>query len=104
MCGRDDVHRVRRLRGSAVLLKREELTSEKIDQIVADAHKAGYHFFLSSAEREASLKEALARYQPGEEVWVFAYGSLMWNPAIEFAQVQPCRVEEWPRSFWFCLR
>ena len=81
------------------MLKREDLKSENIDQIVADAHKAGYHFFLSSAEREASFKAALARYQPGEEVWVFAYGSLIWNPA--------CAVEEtclglalgWHRAF-----
>lgn len=83
------------------MLKREELTSEMIDQIVADAHKAGYHFFLSSEEREASLKEALGRYEPGEEAWVFAYGSLMWNPAIEFAEAQPCKVEGWRRSFCF---
>jgi len=65
------------------VLKREDLTSENIDQIVADAHKAGYHFFLSAAEREASFKTAMEQYQPGEEVWMFAYGSLMWNPAIE---------------------
>ncbi len=71
------------------MLKREELTSERIDQIVADAHAAGYHFFLSSEAREAGLKEALAGYQPGEDVWVFAYGSLMWNPAIEFAEPHP---------------
>ena len=83
------------------MLKREELTSERIDQIVADAHAAGYHFFLSSEAREASLKEALAGYQPGEDVWVFAYGSLMWNPAIEFAEATPCLVDGWRRSFCF---
>ena len=83
------------------MLKREELTSERIDQIVADAHAAGYHFFLSSEAREASLKEALTRYQPGEDVWVFAYGSLMWNPAIEFTEATPCSIEGWRRSFCF---
>jgi len=83
------------------LLTREELTSDRIDQIVADARKAGYDFFLSSEEREASLNKALARCTPGEEVWVFAYGSLMWNPAIEFAEAQPCRIEGWRRSFCF---
>jgi len=83
------------------LLKREELTAEHIDQIVADARKAGYDFFLSAEEREASLKEALTRYQPGEEAWVFAYGSLMWNPALEFAEAQPCKVDGWRRSFCF---
>ncbi len=85
------------------MLKREDLTSEIIDQIVADAHKAGYHFFLSAEEREASFKMAMARYQPGEEVWVFAYGSLMWNPLIEFAEQQPCRVDGWRRSFCFWM-
>jgi len=85
------------------LLKREDLTSESIDQIVADARKLGYHFFLTAEQRQASLKKALKRYVPGEEAWVFAYGSLMWNPAIEFAEQQPCRVDGWRRSFCFWL-
>ncbi len=83
------------------MLTREELSSDRIDQIVADARKAGYDFFLSSEEREASLNKALARCQPGEDVWVFAYGSLMWNPAFEFAEAQPSSVEGWRRSFCF---
>lgn len=83
------------------MLTREELTSDKIDQIVADAHKAGYHFFLSSAQREASLNSAMACLPAGQDVWVFAYGSLMWNPAFEFAEVRPCEVEGWRRSFCF---
>ena len=83
------------------MLKREELSSDRIDQLVAEARKAGYDFFLSREEREASLADALAHYAPGEEAWVFAYGSLMWNPAIEFAEAMPCRVEGWRRSFCF---
>ena len=83
------------------MIKREELSSERVNQIVAEARKAGYDFFLTAEEREASLKEALARYAPGEEAWVFAYGSLMWNPAIEFAESQPCLLEGWRRSFCF---
>lgn len=83
------------------MLKREELSHERIEQIVADARKAGYDFFLSAEEREASLSEALARYAPGEDAWVFAYGSLMWNPVIEFAEASPCLVEGVHRSFCF---
>jgi cation transport protein ChaC len=83
------------------VLKREDLTSENIDQIVADARKAGYDFFLSSEQRAASLKQAMTRYPAGEEAWVFAYGSLMWNPAIEFSEARPCRVDGWQRSFCF---
>src|SRR5260370_39904892 len=79
------------------LLKREELTAERIEEIVADARKAGYDFFLSAEEREASLKEALARYAPGDEAWIFAYGSLLWNPALEFAEAPAWLVAGAPR-------
>jgi cation transport protein ChaC len=83
------------------LLKREELSHERIEQIVQDARKAGYHFFLSAEERAASLREAMTRYAPGEEAWIFAYGSLMWNPALEFTESFPCSVQGWHRSFCF---
>jgi cation transport protein ChaC len=36
-----------------------------------------------------------------EPVWVFAYGSLMWNPELRFAERLPARVHGWHRSF--CL-
>jgi glutathione-specific gamma-glutamylcyclotransferase len=34
-------------------------------------------------------------------VWVFAYGSLMWNPEMRFDEARPARVHGWHRSF--CL-
>jgi len=85
------------------LLKREELSDERIEQLVQEARAAGYDFFLSAAERAESLGEALARYAPGDEAWIFAYGSLMWNPALVHAGASPCRVEGWHRSFCFWL-
>ncbi len=84
-----------------MVLKREELSPERIEQIVQDARNAGYDFFLSAEEREASLQEALTRYAPGDEAWIFAYGSLMWNPALEFTESSTCLVQGWHRSFCF---
>ncbi|HSV44349.1 MAG TPA: gamma-glutamylcyclotransferase, partial [Ramlibacter sp.] len=63
---------------------------------------AGYHFFLSAAEREARFKAAMERHPPGEELWVFAYGSLMWNPAFEHDAQFLARVQGWHRRF--CVR
>ena len=83
------------------MLTREELTAERIEQIVQDARKAGYDFFLSAEERAASLEQALTHYAAGEEAWVFAYGSLMWNPALEYAESSTCQVQGWHRSFCF---
>jgi cation transport protein ChaC len=81
------------------VLKREELSAERIEQIVRDARDAGYDFFLSAEQRQASLSQALTRYAPGDEAWIFAYGSLMWNPALEFAESSTCLVQGWHRSF-----
>jgi cation transport protein ChaC len=36
-----------------------------------------------------------------QPIWVFAYGSLMWNPEMRFAERLPARVHGWHRSF--CL-
>ena len=56
---------------------------------------------LSDAEIEADLDATLTRHTPGEDVWLFGYGSLMWNPAIEFAERRGGVVHGWHRRF--CL-
>jgi glutathione-specific gamma-glutamylcyclotransferase len=48
------------------------------------------------------MPEAIAALRAGTEpVWVFAYGSLMWNPEIEFAEARPGFLHGYHRSF--CL-
>jgi cation transport protein ChaC len=83
------------------VLKREELTPERIDQIVREAKAAGYDWFLPREERERRLAEALAWWQRGSDAWVFGYGSLMWNPAFHYAECRPARLEGYRRSFCF---
>jgi len=56
---------------------------------------------LSDVQIQADLDAALATHPPGEDVWLFGYGSLMWNPAIEFAERRPGTVYGWHRRF--CL-
>lgn len=57
---------------------------------------------LSDEERAASLASFLA-YRPehGEGVWVFAYGSLIWNPMVHHAERLAAHTPDWHRSF--CL-
>lgn len=57
---------------------------------------------LTEAERAASLAGLLARRtERGGGAWVFGYGSLIWNPAIHFAERRFAHVHGWHRSF--CL-
>jgi cation transport protein ChaC len=39
--------------------------------------------WISDEERQASLNGILATRTPGEPIWVFAYGSLLWRPAFK---------------------
>ncbi len=41
---------------------------------------------LSDAEREASRLSILSKAPQGGDVWVFGYGSLIWNPAFHFVE------------------
>jgi cation transport protein ChaC len=57
---------------------------------------------LTDEERNANLTALLAdRPEHGSGVWVFAYGSLIWNPAMHIAGRQLARALGWHRSF--CL-
>ena len=56
----------------------------------------------SQEQRRASLAATLAQRPDSSPVWVFGYGSLMWNPAFEFEQAAPARLDGWHRDF--CLR
>ena len=83
-------------------LARKDFTPERVKYFSEIAAKFGEAKFLSEEEREASRLAILASYTPGDELWVFGYGSLMWNPAIHVSDSLPARIEGFSRSF--CTR
>lgn len=51
-------------------------------------------------ERAENLRALLAgRPEQGNGVWVFAYGSLIWNPAIHVAERRTARALGWHRGY-----
>lgn len=46
-------------------------------------------------------QDILAGAEDPEQVWVFAYGSLIWKPACEFVEIRTGLLRGWHRSF--CL-
>ena len=55
------------------------------------------------ADYEASLQALLtAAAWQGDDVWVFAYGSLLWNPAFEAVEQVAAVLPGWHRAF--CIR
>lgn len=55
---------------------------------------------FSDAERRHSLAEFM-KTRPAGDLWIFAYGSLVWNPAMRVAERRVAEVRGWHRSF--CL-
>jgi cation transport protein ChaC len=80
-------------------LRREHLAHENAER-VAEMFRALGLQVASLAERAASLAAFLGD-RPEGDVWVFGYGSLMWNPALEIAESRGAKLAGWHRSF--CL-
>ncbi|HXV11358.1 MAG TPA: gamma-glutamylcyclotransferase [Burkholderiales bacterium] len=57
--------------------------------------------YMTDEERNAHIAEMLARAPKRGSVWVFGYGSLMWNPAFHFVERHTARVHGFHRQF--CL-
>ncbi len=55
----------------------------------------------SDAEQTETIAEMLAQGPGGGEVWIFAYGSLIWKPACDAVEQRTGVVRGWHRSF--CL-
>ena len=67
---------------------------------IADDHAAMH--LLTDQELADHLEAAFAkRSHPETDLWLFAYGSLMWKPDLEFAERRLAAVKGWHRRF--CL-
>lgn len=76
------------------------LTDEVLAAWDAQARQQGLtrDWRLPDEEVERSRKAVLAA-SGDEDLWVFAYGSLMWNPGIHFDEVRRARLEGHGRRF-----
>src|SRR4030095_2536169 len=61
---------------------------------------------MSAEDRAASLEATVAGIASDQDVWVFGYGSLMWNPAFHHIELRHARLHGWHRRFclWNTLR
>jgi cation transport protein ChaC len=58
----------------------------------------------SDEEIEASLKHSLAERPTDGDAWVFAYGSLIWNPTFEFVEQRVALMPGWHRRFCLSIK
>ncbi len=79
--------------------------SPKVAEIIERARDDGLITLMPDEEREANRHTMLDAAIPDKPVWVFAYGSLMWNPDFPIAETRAGLVRGWHRrfSFWTVL-
>lgn len=83
------------------MIDREFLRTGGLSAALAPAGRDGLLRLTTPEERERSRRDTLARGAPGGDVWVFAYGSLMWNPAFHYVEQREATIHGFHRRF--CL-
>lgn len=83
------------------LLTRRHLAEGTLLQALRADCPAGV-LVRSDEELEASLEDALRDHDPRQDLHVFGYGSLMWNPALDAVDQTVASLRGWHRRF--CLR
>lgn len=79
-------------------ITRDVLVSREHEERIAEAERLGLIQRLPEADRLASRDRALRAFGQ-DDVWVFGYGSLIWNPAIHFEERRPARIFGLRRRF-----
>ncbi len=79
------------------------ISRQTFDEWDRRAKEAGYgdNWRRTHEEREATRSEAL-RGRLGRDLWIFAYGSLMWDPAIHVVEIRAAALTGFHRRF--CLK
>lgn len=80
-------------------LKRTDLESSLLQKMILQSG-LGLHV-LSEADLLESIRKTLQRYQPNSDIWLFAYGSLIWNPIFRPVEHRVGTIHGWHRRF--CL-
>ena len=83
-------------------LKREDILEGRIEEAAMEAERQGLFQRMTPDERAQSKREVLSILPPGEDVWLFGYGSLMWNPIIHYVERRAGQIFGYHRAF--CLR
>jgi glutathione-specific gamma-glutamylcyclotransferase len=82
------------------LLTREDLENDTLRMHREDLR---HHVpIVPQAEFDASFERILKDWGPADDVWVFGYGSLIWNPLFKYTEHRLATIHGFHRCF--CLR
>jgi cation transport protein ChaC len=81
-----------------------KLTPEHVSRahrVVEDTGPEANITLHSDADYEVIVREIVASRPQNQEIWLFAYGSLIWKPEVDHLEEQAGIARGWHRSFCF---
>ncbi|MAI11950.1 MAG: hypothetical protein CBD27_08300 [Rhodospirillaceae bacterium TMED167] len=82
-------------------ITRDSVLSGALETHLEECERKGLLQRSTQKERARSRREAITQFAPGEDIWLFAYGSLLWNPTIHFKEMRHGQLRGYHRRF--CL-
>jgi cation transport protein ChaC len=77
------------------------VTPEVLEMWDERARKLGRpsNWRLTNEQLETTRRTLLGNFSPAQDLWVYAYGSLMWDPGIYFDEVRLAQLDGFERRF-----
>ena len=85
-----------------IKITRQTLADGVIQQLVKE--RGGIEGDVFDEEQLLASRRSLIPDKPKEDIWVFGYGSLIWNPLITFKQKKLGKIYGYHRSFCLMTR
>jgi len=82
-----------------------DLTAElvaRVHRAIPDTGPSPGFVHMSEEDYDQVTGEILCDHPATEDLWIFAYGSLMWRPGCDVDGQEPARLNGWHRKF--CIR
>lgn len=84
------------------IVTRETLRNGDIERLLHSGRDGrNEQKIMSDEERAELVASTLQALGDDSELWVFGYGSLIWNPALEFEEQRRCRILGFQKKFCF---
>lgn len=73
-----------------------------VHRTIPDTGPSPGFVLMDEKDYDRVTAEILQSHSPADDLWIFAYGSLMWRPACEIDGQEMARLNGWHRKF--CIR
>ena len=80
-------------------IAREDIENGLFEEMITLSEQSGHFKKMSESERDKSRQKIIAQLPKGQDVWLYAYGSLIWSPMINYSEKRCARLFGYHRQF-----